>query len=478
MAIDNRGGPGLRPCPALASVGVVLYLKLLDKTNIYAVVLNLSSFCATQRKEFTYYYPRDVLVVFWSPPPRPNTVGVALRALIRISMRLLATFFAGLVAGSSLLTVGAATAATAGVTVNGGGRRVVLVTGGSRGIGRAISRRFAARGDQVVINYKSNRTAAEEALAELPGDGHCVHQCDVGKPEECLRMVEQVASRYGRLDVLVNNAASYVEVPLLSTSFGDWTRAWQDTLAANILGPAALCWAAANVMARQQTAVISSDGGGGARETARKAEMAAATAKGAVAEVAAAAAAAAASQRLRRGLWRHRGRVVARGEAREPLASPYGASKAALNSLCQSLAAALGGAGIAVSAVAPGFVETDMATAVLQGPAATASAANPLRPRRHARGGRPRSRLPRRAREPLAQRLRRRLQRRLLPPLKSEEAASWDTQQASSELSSQLLAFIFHRSQGRQKPDRRSHKTQQIHTPRPEPRDKNNTSAL
>ena len=150
-------------------------------------------------------------------------------------MRLLATFFAGLVAGSSLLTVGAATAATAGVTVNGGGRRVVLVTGGSRGIGRAISRRFAARGDQVVINYKSNRTAAEEALAELPGDGHCVHQCDVGKPEECLRMVEQVASRYGRLDVLVNNAASYVEVPLLSTSFGDWTRAWQDTLAANIL---------------------------------------------------------------------------------------------------------------------------------------------------------------------------------------------------------------------------------------------------
>ena len=178
-------------------------------------------------------------------------------------------------------------------------RRVVLVTGGSRGIGRAISKSFAQRGDQVVVNYLSNRTAAEETLAELPGDGHCVHQCDVRSPEQCLRMVEGISSRYGRLDVLVNNAASYAEVPPLSTSFADWTQAWQDTLAANVLGPACLCWAAANVMARS-------------------------------------------------GHTGHNGAIVSvssRGAKRgEPLASPYGASKAAINSLSQSLAAALGGA--------------------------------------------------------------------------------------------------------------------------------------
>ena len=202
----------------------------------------------------------------------------------------------------------------------GTARRVVLVTGGSRGIGRAISKSFAARGDQVVINYRSNRTAAEETLAELAGEGHCVHQCDVSSPEQCLQMVNGIASRYGRMDVLVNNAATYMDVPLLSTSFEDWTRAWQETLTTNVVGPASLSWAAANVMARQ---------GGGAIVS-----------------------------------------VSSRGAKRgEPFASPYGASKAALNSMSQSLAAALGGqANIAVSAVAPGFVETDMASAVLEGP--------------------------------------------------------------------------------------------------------------
>lgn len=81
-------------------------------------------------------------------------------------------------------------------------RRVVLVTGGSRGIGKAISKGFAAQGDQVVINYSSNRAAAEETLAELAGEGHCIIQCDVSDGDACLQMVDTIASKYKRLDVL------------------------------------------------------------------------------------------------------------------------------------------------------------------------------------------------------------------------------------------------------------------------------------
>ena len=103
-----------------------------------------------------------------------------------------------------------------------------------------------------------------------------------------------------------------------STSFEDWTRAWQETLTTNVVGPASLSWAAANVMARQGGAIVS---------------------------------------------------VSSRGAKRgEPLQS-LRRVKGGVEQHGQSLAAALGGqANIAVSAVAPGFVETDMAGAVLEGP--------------------------------------------------------------------------------------------------------------
>lgn len=158
-----------------------------------------------------------------------------------------------------------------------------------------------------------------QVLEELEGEGHCVHECDISDPEQVLHMVNQVSERYGRLDVLVNNAAIYDETPVLRTSYSDWCAAWQRTMATNALGPANLCWCAANLMAR---------GGGGAIVS-----------------------------------------VSSRGAVRgEPDAPGYGASKAALNSMSQSLAKALGHANIAVSVVAPGFVETEMAARVLQGP--------------------------------------------------------------------------------------------------------------
>jgi len=65
-----------------------------------------------------------------------------------------------------------------------------------------------------------------------------------------LFQVEQVSERYGRLDVLVNNAAVYEETPPLSSSLEAWTRAWRKALEVNVMGPAVLIWAAAQLMAR------------------------------------------------------------------------------------------------------------------------------------------------------------------------------------------------------------------------------------
>lgn len=77
---------------------------------------------------------------------------------------------------------------------NGSARRVVLVTGGSRGIGRTISLAFAAKGDWVCVSYLSNREAAEATLAELEAisSGHSLAAADVADPEACRRMVDEV----------------------------------------------------------------------------------------------------------------------------------------------------------------------------------------------------------------------------------------------------------------------------------------------
>ena len=130
-------------------------------------------------------------------------------------------------------------------------RRVVLVTGGSRGIGKTISEGFAARGDLVVINYRSDRQSAERTLAGLAGSGHTLAPCDVADAASCAAMVAQVAKRHGRLDVLVNNAAVYGETPPLTSPLDQWEKSWSRHLAVNVMGPAALSWAAANVMAKQ-----------------------------------------------------------------------------------------------------------------------------------------------------------------------------------------------------------------------------------
>jgi len=197
--------------------------------------------------------------------------------------------------------------------------KVALVTGGSRGIGRAVAEEFAARGATVVVQFRADRRAADATLAALGPGRHRTAQADVADPEQARSLVERVVGELGRIDVLVNNAGVYEEHPVLATGYEDWQRIWRRTLETNLLGPANLIHAAAPHMVAA----------GGGRIV----------------------------------------NVSSRGAFRgEPDHPAYGASKAGLNSLGQSMAKALGPHGIYVTTVAPGFVDTDMAAPFLRGP--------------------------------------------------------------------------------------------------------------
>ncbi|WP_407549036.1 SDR family oxidoreductase [Streptomyces sp. Pv4-95] len=189
--------------------------------------------------------------------------------------------------------------------------RAVLVTGASRGIGRAVAERFAAHGDRVALHYGSRREAAEEAFAALEGSGHVLVQGDVGTPEGAAAVVEAAVTGLGGIDVLVNNAAMNVAHPLDRTSFEDWQLAWRQIVDVNLLGAAHVSYGAArNMIERAVEGRIIHIGSRGAY----------------------------------------------RGEPDHPA---YGATKAALHAMGQSLAVHLAPHGIAVASVAPGFVATE-----------------------------------------------------------------------------------------------------------------------
>jgi 3-oxoacyl-[acyl-carrier protein] reductase len=199
-----------------------------------------------------------------------------------------------------------------------GSGRAVLVTGASRGIGAAVARAFAGAGDRVAVHYGARRDAAEAVAAALPGSGHVVVGADLADPGAVRRMVDEAAGSLGGLHVLVNNAGIFEPHAITESTYEEWQRAWERTLAVNLVGPANACWCAVRHMRRS----------GGGRIV----------------------------------------NVSSRGAFRgEPGHPAYGASKAGLIALGQSLARALGPDGIAVTAVAPGFVETDMATEALAG---------------------------------------------------------------------------------------------------------------
>jgi 3-oxoacyl-[acyl-carrier protein] reductase len=193
-----------------------------------------------------------------------------------------------------------------------------LVTGASRGIGRAIAQAFAAAGDRVAIHHRDSAALAAEVLAGLPGAGHVVVQADLADPEAVRHMVDGARDALGGLDVLVNNAGVFTPHPIADVSYEEWQAAWQHTLGVNLIGAANVTWCAVRHMV----------GGGGGRIV----------------------------------------NVSSRGAFRgEPGQPAYGASKAGLNAFGQSLARALAPHGIAVATVAPGYVDTDMAASHLDG---------------------------------------------------------------------------------------------------------------
>jgi acetoacetyl-CoA reductase/3-oxoacyl-[acyl-carrier protein] reductase len=111
---------------------------------------------------------------------------------------------------------------------------VALVTGGTRGIGEAISRELASHGATVAAVYGSNRVRAEGLRDDLARAGLpvSIHAGDVGAPDQCRRMVEEVIARHGRLDILVNNAGITVDRTVLKMHDEDW----HQVLAVNLSG--------------------------------------------------------------------------------------------------------------------------------------------------------------------------------------------------------------------------------------------------
>jgi 3-oxoacyl-[acyl-carrier protein] reductase len=194
----------------------------------------------------------------------------------------------------------------------------VLVTGGARGIGRAIAQGFAERGARVAIGYRENAAAAEATLTSLDGEGHAALCGDLSDPATARRVVEGAIEALGALDVLVNCAGIGLHHPLDGVDYEAWQDAWQRILAVNLLAPANTSYVAARHMIARGGGRIVNVGSRGAF----------------------------------------------RGEPDQPA---YGASKAGLHAMSQSLAQHLAPHGIAVGVVAPGFVETDMAKSRLEG---------------------------------------------------------------------------------------------------------------
>jgi NAD(P)-dependent dehydrogenase (short-subunit alcohol dehydrogenase family) len=102
--------------------------------------------------------------------------------------------------------------------------RTALVTGGSRGIGAAISRSLASQGATVAAGYSSNRERAEQFVEEMTSGGAhmSMHEGNVGEPEDCERVIREVIDQHGALDILVNNAGITADRPVSKMSVDDW----------------------------------------------------------------------------------------------------------------------------------------------------------------------------------------------------------------------------------------------------------------
>ncbi|MBS7563187.1 SDR family oxidoreductase [Mucilaginibacter sp. Bleaf8] len=200
----------------------------------------------------------------------------------------------------------------------------VLITGGSRGIGKACAKLFASLNATVIITYKSNKVEAEQTLSELGTQNqHSAWQLDQSNAAAIELFYKELLQKYSCLDVLINNAGVFVDHKIAEVSYADWQQSWNETIGTNLTGVANMCYFASKQMIAQ---------GGGKIIN-----------------------------------------VSSRGAFRgEPDAPAYGASKAGLNAMSQSLALALAPHNISVHIIAPGFVQTDMTADLLNSPAGEA----------------------------------------------------------------------------------------------------------
>jgi len=201
------------------------------------------------------------------------------------------------------------------------------VTGGSRGIGRAVCGMFGFLGARVAVNYVRDEAAARETVAEVAraGGEAFALRADVSRPEEAGRLVAETLDRFGTLDVAVVNQGIWKPAAIEEMT----PEQWEETIRINLGGAYAVCHHAARAMIPRRS--------------------------GAIITIASTA-----------------------GQRGEPGYSHYAASKGALLAFTKSLAAELAPHGIRVNAVSPGWVLTDMTRQVFADPAQRAEALRPI----------------------------------------------------------------------------------------------------
>lgn len=190
---------------------------------------------------------------------------------------------------------------------------VAVVTGGSRGIGKGISKALAAEGAKVAIVYRGSKDAAEALVKEIEAAGGAAIalQCDVADFEAAKKTVDEVVAKWGKVDILVNNAGVIKDGLFMQMEPANWSL----VVNTNLGGAFNFCRCVAETMFRQR--------------------------KGRIINISSVAA-----DRVNRGQ------------------TNYSASKGAINSFTKALAAELASRGVNVNAIAPGFIETEMTEAV------------------------------------------------------------------------------------------------------------------